>query len=166
MADSTSNFPGVFRGNARLASQQDLAILRQEIIQLIAGPINEVSENGYIPWKYNNDGSLDIEYLFPELVNQFKESTGLTINKNGVSFGKDIKTINFTGNFVYLDIDENGNLVCDIRAPKEEISRFNGSDGITDARIKIENKIIEDMIIPDVSNLSETSVYGDWEPGE
>ena len=166
MADSTSNFPGVFRGNARLASQQDLAILRQEIIQLIAGPINEVSENGYIPWKYNNDGSLDIEYLFPELVNQFKESTGLTINKNGVSFGKDIKTINFTGNFVYLDIDENGNLVCDIRAPKEEISRFNGTDGITDARIKIENKIIEDMIIPDVSNLSETSVYGDWEPGE
>ena len=65
MADSTSNFPGVFRGNDRLASQQDLAILRQEIIQLIAGPINEVSENGYIPWKYNNDGSLDIEYLFP-----------------------------------------------------------------------------------------------------
>ena len=166
MADSTSNFPGVFRGNDRLASQQDLAILRQEIIQLIAGPINEVSENGYIPWKYNNDGSLDIEYLFPELVNQFKESTGLTINKNGVYFGKDIKTINFTGNFVYLDIDENGNLVCDIRAPKEEISRFNGMDGITDARIKIENKIIEDMIIPDVSNLSETSVYGDWEPGE
>ena len=31
MANSTSNSPGVFRGNARLASQQDLAILRQEL---------------------------------------------------------------------------------------------------------------------------------------
>lgn len=165
MANSTSSSPGVFRGNARLASQQDLAILRQEIQQLVAGPINELSENGYIPWKYNNDGSLDIEYLFPELVNQFKESTGLTINKNGIAFGRDIKTINFTGNYVYLDIDENGNLVCDVRAPKEEISRFNGTDGVTDARIKIENEIIEDMIVPDVSDITENSVYGDWEAG-
>lgn len=165
MANSTSNSPGVFRGNARLASQQDLAILRQEIQQLIAGPINELSENGYIPWKYNNDGSLDIEYLFPELVSQFKENTGLSINKNGISFGRDIKTINFTGNYVYLDIDENGNLVCDIRAPKEEISRFNGTDGVTDARIKIENEIIEDMIVPDTSDLTTNSVYGDWEVG-
>jgi hypothetical protein len=165
MADTTSNIPGVFRGNSRMASQQDLAILRQEIRQLIAGPINEVSENGYIPWKYNNDGSLDIDYLFPELVTQFKENTGLAINRNGISFTKDVKTINFTGNYVYLDLDENGNLVCDIREPQEEVSRFNGRDGVTDALVKIENEIIEDMIIPDTSKLTENSVYGDWVPG-
>ena len=165
MANSTSNSPGVFRGNARLASHQDLAILRQELQQLIAGPINELSENGYIPWKYNNDGSLDIETLFPELVSQFKESTGLTINKNGYPLYKDIKSINFLGNYISISKDEFNNLVCEIRPPKEEISRFNGTDGITDARIKIKNEIIEDMIIPDTSKLTDISVYGDWEPG-
>lgn len=165
MADTTSNMPGVFRGNSRMASQQDLAILRQEIRQMVAGPINEVSENGYIPWKYKNDGSLDIEYLFPELVTQFKENTGLAINKNGISFVKDIKTINFTGNYVYLDIDEFGNLICDIRPPENEVSHFNGRDGITDALVKIENEIIDGMIIPDTSKLTNQSVYGDWEPG-
>lgn len=165
MADTTSNMPGVFRGNSRMASAQDLANLRQEIRQLIAGPINEVSENGYIPWKYKNDGSLDIEYLFPELVTQFKEDTGLTINKNGLSFTRDVKTINFTGNYVYLDLDENGNLICDIRAPQEEVSRFNGRDGVTDALVKIENEILDDMIVPDVSKMSQHNVYGDWVAG-
>jgi hypothetical protein len=166
MANSTSNSPGVFRGNARLASQQDLAILRQELEYLIAGD-NGLSEHGYIPWKYTEDGSLDIEALFPELVSQFKDSTGLTINKNGYPFCKDIKTIDFRGNYVDIIYDEFGNLVCEIRPPKEEISRFNGVDGVTDARIKIKNEIIDNMIIPDASASSTTAwLYGDWTPGD
>jgi hypothetical protein len=166
MANSTSNSPGVFRGNARLASQQDLAILRQELEYLIAGD-NELSEHGYIPLKYTDDGSLDIDELFPELVSQFKESTGLSINKNGFPFCKDIKTIDFRGNYVDIHADAFGNLVCEIRPPKEEISRFNGVDGITDARIKIKNTVIDNMIIPDASASSTTAwLYGDWEPGD
>ena len=85
------NKPGVYRGQQKLATQQELALLRQEIRQLIAGPISKISENGYIPWKYNVDGSLDIEYLFPELVQSFRKNTGLTITRNGISFANNIK---------------------------------------------------------------------------
>jgi hypothetical protein len=166
MADITSNMPGVFRGNSRMASQQDLAILRQEILQLIAGPINEVSEIGYIPWKYNNDGDLDISYYFPELETKLKECNGIIINKNGYPFATDIQTINFTGTYVRLSIDESGNLVCDISEPKNETSGFNSKDGITDAIVRIENEVIEEMIIPNASNFGNgQSIFGDWAPG-
>jgi hypothetical protein len=167
MANSTSNSPGVFRGNARLASQQDLAILRQELEYLIAGD-NELSEHGYIPYKYLEDGrTLDIDTLFPELVSQFKDNTGLTINKNGYPYCKDIKTIDFRGNYVDIQADAFGNLVCEIRPPQEEISRFNSVDGVTDAKIKIENKIIKNMIVPDASASTTTAgLYGNWAPGD
>ena len=159
------NKPGVYRGQQKLATQQDLALLRQEIRQLIAGPISEISENGYIPWKYNNDGSLDIDYLFPEMVQSFRENTGLTITRNGISFANNIKSINFAGNYVFLDIDENGNLIVDIRPPKQEASRFNEIDGVTDSILRIRNEILSGAIIPDDSSYGDHSMFGDWEPG-
>ena len=164
MSDNV-NVPGVYRGTQKLATQNDLAQLRQEMHRLIAGPISEISKNGYIPWKFNNDGTLDIEYLFPELLKEFNENTGITITKDGVKLSSEIKTLNFTGNFVYFDIDENGNLTVDIRAPKQEVSRFNNVDGITDSLVKIRNEIISGMIIPDTSALTANPIYGDWEAG-
>ena len=164
MSDNV-NVPGVYRGTQKLATQNDLAQLRQELHRLIAGPISEISKNGYIPWKFNNDGTLDIEYLFPELLKEFNENTGITITKDGVKLSSEIKTLNFTGNFVYFDIDENGNLTVDIRAPKQEVSRFNNVDGITDSLVKIRNEIISGMIIPDTSALTANPIYGDWEAG-
>ena len=159
------NVPGVYRGTQKLATQNDLALLRQELHKVIAGPISEISKNGYIPWKFNNDGTLDIEYLFPELLKEFNENTGITITKNGVKLSSEVKTLNFTGNFVYFDLDENGNLTIDIRAPKQEVSRFNSVDGVTDSLIKIKNEIISGMIIPDTSALTANPIYGDWEAG-
>lgn len=165
MADSTSSFPGVFRGNARLASKEDLEQLRQELIYFITG-LQEAGVSGYIPYKYDNDGNLDIEYLFPEIISMFKEKTGLTIYNKDIPFLSDVKTINFTGNYIYLEQDENGNLICDIRPPQKEISRFNNTNGITNGKVKITNELIENVIIPDVSS-SDISyfIYGDWEPG-
>ena len=101
--------PGVYRGTQKLATQEDLANLRQELKRLIAGPLAEnTSSNGYIPWKFNDDGTLDVEYLFPELLQKFDEDTGITITKDGVKLTSEIKTINFTGNYVYFDVDEVG----------------------------------------------------------
>lgn len=159
------NAPGVYRGTQKLATQNDLALLRQELQKVIAGPISEISKNGYIPWKFNNDGTLDIEYLFPELLREFNENTGITITKDGVKLSSEIKTLNFTGNFVYFDLDENGHLTIDIRAPKQEVSKFNNPDGITDSLVKIRNKVISGMIIPDTSALTANPIYGDWEAG-
>lgn len=164
MSDNV-NAPGVYRGTQKLATLNDLAILRQELQKVIAGPISDISKDGYIPWKFNDDGTLDIEYLFPELLREFNENTGITITKDGVRLSSEIKTLNFTGNYVYFDIDENGNLTIDIRAPKQEVSRFNNVDGITDSLIKIKNNIISGMIIPDTSALTANPIYGDWEAG-
>lgn len=166
MSDN-SNMPGVYRGAQKLATQSDLAILRQELKKIIAGPIAEdVSQNGYIPWKFNDDGTLDIEYLFPELLQKFDEETGITITKDGVKLSSEIKTINFTGNYVYFDLDENGNITVDIRAPKQEVSKFNALDGITDSLVKIRNEVISGMIIPDSSAVDANPIYGDWVAGE
>ena len=135
---------------------------------MIAGPISDISENGYIPWKYNADNELDIEYLFPELVKSFRENTGLTIDKNGSLYANNIKAINFKGNYVYLSKDEDGNLIVDIRAPKHEISRFNDVDGSTDSILRIRNQVLTGAIIPyDDEQILGKSVYGsDWEIGE
>lgn len=162
------NKPGVYRGQAKLATQQDLALLKQEIRQLIAGPISEISENGYIPWKYNNDGSLDIEYLFPEMVQSFQENTGLTITRNGISYANNIKALNFKGNYVFLSTDGDGNLVIDIRPPKHEVSRFNDIDGTTDSLVRIRNKVLSGAIIPtDIETNDSKSIYGsNWVSGE
>ena len=162
------NKPGVYRGQQKLATQEDLALLRQELRQLIAGPISEISENGYIPWKYNVDGSLDVEYLFPEMVQSFQENTGLTITRNGISYADNIKALNFKGNYVFLNTDGDGNLVIDIRPPKHEVSRFNDIDGTTDSLVRIRNKVLSGAIVPtDIETQSDKSIYGpDWEPGE
>lgn len=158
--------PGVYRGTQKLATQEDLANLRQELKRLITGPLAEnTSSNGYIPWKFNDDGTLDVEYLFPELLQKFDEDTGITITKDGVKLTSEIKTINFTGNYVYFDVDESGNITLDIRAPKQEVSKFNTLDGVTDSLVKIENEIVTDMIVPDTTAIDENPIYGDWIPG-
>ena len=42
MSDNV-NVPGVYRGTQKLATQNDLAQLRQELHRLISGPISEIS---------------------------------------------------------------------------------------------------------------------------
>lgn len=165
-----SQSPGVFRGNARLATYQQLEQLKEYVERLIAGPINEVGDNGYIPWKFKADGTLDVDYLFPELVEMMNGGAsgqpGIAVKLNGVNFSNNISAINFQGKYVSLDVDENGCLVCNIDDPSVTIPNFNEANTFGDALVKIDNEIIEDMIVPDVSHLTQNSVYGDWTPGK
>ena len=48
MSDNSLSSPGVFRGQARLATQQDLISLKEYLERIIAGPLNELNDNGYI----------------------------------------------------------------------------------------------------------------------
>lgn len=166
--ENISNSPGVFRGGCRLASAQELASLRTEIMNMISGPLNDVSENGYIPWKYKNDGSVDIESLFPDLITQFNEDTGLKITKDGVHVTDGVKSINFSGKFVALNIDENGNLVITIDQPNESIPRFNQATALSNAVVNpITDNMVDEVIIPDTSASPDyQALFGTWEPGE
>jgi len=165
MPNNTLNSPGVFRGQARLATQQDVSNLKEYLERVIAGPINELNEDGYIPWKYNADGTLDIDYLFPELISRFSAQQGITIKTNGIKFADNVTKFNVKGKFVTLDIDEDGCLTWMIDEPQVTIPNFNEANMFGTALVKIENEVIEDMIVPDASALLANSPYGDWEPG-
>ena len=165
MSNNSLNSPGVFRGQARLATQQDIANLKEYLERIIAGPLNELNDNGYIPWKYNADGTLDIDYLFPELISRFSAQQGISISKNGVKFVNNVTSFNVQGKFVSLDIDENGCLTWTIDEPQVTIPNFNEANMFSSALVEIENEIIEDMIVPDYSGMGGNSPYGDWEPG-
>lgn len=166
MADNSLNSPGVFRGQARLATQQDIINLKEYLERIIAGPLNEIDENGYIPWKYNADGTLDIDYLFPELVNKFSENQGVSVSSNGVKFADNVTSFNIQGKFVSLSIDENGCITWTIDEPQTTIPNFNEANMFGTALVKVDNEIVENMIIPDASSIGGNSPYGDWEAGQ
>lgn len=166
---SNTNRTNVYSGAQRLATHQDLSNLREEIKRMIAGPlVNDVSANGYIPWKYTEDGTLDVDYLFPELLQEVQEHTGLTITKDGVKISSNVNTLNFSGKYVFFDVDENGNLIIKIQDPLKYTSSFNSVNGTTNGLVKINNEIISDIIIPDTSITNSSlvgNIYGDWLPG-
>ena len=74
MANNTLSVPGVFRGQARLATQQELADLKAYFERTLTGPLMELSRNGYIPWVLDANDQLDVEYLFPELIARINEN--------------------------------------------------------------------------------------------
>ncbi len=165
--EQNSQFPGVFRGKDRVAMMKDLCKLKAYFEQLIAGPTSELAENGYIPWKYTEDGALDIEYLFPELLNNFTEKTGIAVKINGTKVSDSVTSINFQGKFISLDIDENGGLICTIDESSTAVPNFNEANSFGSALVKIENDVITGMIVPSFNPTSdiEEAIYGDWEAG-
>jgi len=165
MSQPTSQFPGVFKGHQRLASYDDLIALKTELERLITGPGNEPGENGYVPWKYTDDGKLDVDALFPDLVQKIYENTGIMIKQNGIKFAENVNALNFQGKYVSFDVDEDGCISLIFDEPDTTIPYFNESNSYANATVKIENEIIEDMTVPDASGTSVNSVFGSWEPG-
>lgn len=165
MSDNSLSSPGVFRGQARLATQQDLISLKEYLERIIAGPLNELNDNGYIPWKYNADGTLDVEYLFPELIDRFSKQQGISVSTNGVKFADNVTSFNVMGKFVTLDIDEEGRLTWMIDEPQVTVPNFNEANMFGTAIVSVQNSLVEGMIIPDASALLANSPYGDWAPG-
>ena len=157
-----SNTLNVYNGKQRLTSGAELENLRMYIENTLIGPSSnfELSENGYIPWVYTEDGKVDVEKLFPDLVKQIKQ-TGLTIYSNGNEFTHDIKTINFAGKYVTLSVNnENGMLNVNIDDTSPLIP--NGVKQFSDSIVKITNEIKNDFIIPS----GDFNYYGDWKSGE
>ena len=73
------NKPGVFRGSARLATVDNLESLRAFVISLLKGNNADLSEDGYIPWKFKEDGTVDFEALFPGVLDKSASSQQLKI---------------------------------------------------------------------------------------
>lgn len=168
MANTNENLsPGVFRGSTRLAAATEISSLRNELTGILAGPSNSLSENGYIPWKFKNDGSVDVESLFPDLITQFKEDSGLKVFKeNGIELSEGIKSIQFSGNYVSLDIDKNGGLIVNIDELSKSIPRFNTSTYLSNGTVS-ELSGTKNVIIPDTSKSIELAqLFGSWSAGE
>jgi len=165
MANNSLSSPGVFRGQARLATVQDLASLKEYIESLLTGPLMELSSQGYIPWVYNESGHLDVEYLFPELISRLNEGQGVDIMKDGLKFADGVTSIDINGKYVTLSVDENGALTMTIDEPKVAIPSFNEANHFNSALVKFDSDIVTGMIIPDRTGMA-FDVYGDWEVGQ
>lgn len=161
MSDNTLNSPGVFRGSARLATVHDLTELKNYLESIIAGG-KEIGPSGYIPWIYKPTGEVDIDTLFPDLVERFETRTGVDILRNGRRYATNVKTFNIQGNYVNLALDENDVLTWYIDEPSNTLPSFNEANRFGTALVKIVTELVEDMVAASSDN---PNIYGDWEPG-
>jgi hypothetical protein len=165
---SNTNTLNIYNGPMRLASVKELIDLKDKIESLLIGNphdqnLNKLSKDGYIPWVYNADGSVDIETLFPDLLEKIKE-TGINILYEDNLIAEGIKTINFRGNYVNVYLDENQNLVLNIDKQSSFVPNFNEENEFSSALVKIDTPITSGLIIPNANTNSKIN-FGDWESG-
>lgn len=115
-----------------------------------------------MPWLKGEDGSIDYSKMFPELVNAIENEKGIAVTKDGVDISQGVKNIDFSGNYVYVTVDENGILHLRFDAPNNKVPKFNESNEFSTAVVEIKSEL-HDCIIPSAS--TSMSMYGDWEAG-